>query len=63
MGWILLYLMVGAVLSYIFIYSGKYTMKSLDGSKIDKLWKAKKAAFIVLVWPYVIVRGLIDSNT
>jgi hypothetical protein len=62
MRWILLYLLAGVVLSYIFIYSGKYTMKSLDGSKIDALWKAKKATFIALLWPYVIVKGLIDSN-
>lgn len=62
MGWILLYLVLGAVFSYIFIYSGKYKMRSLDGSKINKLWKAKKAIYIALLWPYVIVKGLIDSN-
>jgi hypothetical protein len=62
MGWILLYLVLGVVFSYIFIYSGKYEIIRIDGSKINNLWKARKATFIALSWPYVIVKGLIDSN-
>lgn len=62
MEFMLPYLVIGGVLSYILIYSGKYKMRSLHGDKIDELWKAKKAILIALTWPYVVFKGLIQSN-
>lgn len=60
--YLVVYLVLGAFWGHLFIYSGRYKMKSTVGEEINEKWKRKKATIITFIWPYVVIKGLIQSR-
>ena len=57
----IIYLLAGAMLAHMFVWSGRYNIKATKDRKVNTWFKLEKSLIITLIWPYVIIKGLIDS--